>query len=63
MTSEQQRSALPKDPVTWWRECHQRDNDAFERAHGRQPRSMLELSRWLAPMTNRPTRSSDLNSN
>jgi hypothetical protein len=63
MTSEQQRSTLPKDPVTWWRECYQRDNDAFERAHGRQPRSMLELSRWLTPTTNYPARSPDPNSN
>jgi hypothetical protein len=63
MTSEQERSLLPKDPVTWWRECYERDNEAFERAHGRQPTSMLELSRWLSPAPNRLPWSAELDSN
>jgi hypothetical protein len=33
--------------VAWWRNSYQRDRDAFERAHGRRPETLLELSSWL----------------
>jgi hypothetical protein len=39
---------LPTDPVAWWRNSYQRDRDAFERAHGRRPETLLELSTWLS---------------
>lgn len=62
MTSERQ-SMLPKDPVTWWREAFERDTDAFERAHGRRPMSMWELSRWLTPSQMRTLRNPETESN
>ena len=40
---------LPNDPVMWWRESYRRDTDSFERAHGRRPESLHELSEWLQP--------------
>jgi hypothetical protein len=49
MTAEE-RMEMPQDHVAWWRESFQRDNEAFERAHGRRPKSMFELVRWLQPL-------------
>jgi hypothetical protein len=49
---------LPQDPVAWWRESYRRDTEAFERAHGRRPRSMLELARWLQPLPIRAAKTS-----
>jgi hypothetical protein len=50
MTTTQSGTLLPKDPVTWWRESYQRDTDAFERAHGRRPETLHELTKWLRPL-------------
>jgi len=46
----------PSDPVLWWRNSFQRDQEAFERAHGRRPETWLELSRWLPPIPIRADR-------
>ena len=56
MTTTQSSTLLPKDPVTWWRESYQRDTDAFERAHGRRPESLHELTNWLRPALTRSER-------
>jgi len=47
---------LPSDPVLWWRNSFQRDQEAFERAHGRRPETWLELAKWLPPIPIRADR-------
>lgn len=43
-------SPAPDDAVSWWRTSFQRDWEAFARANGRKPESLLELSVWLSPI-------------
>jgi len=49
----------PIDPVVWWRDSFERDQDAFERAHGRRAETWLELSKWLPPIPIRAERRPD----
>jgi hypothetical protein len=48
--SVEEQTELPRDHVAWWRDSFQRDTEAFERAHGRRPKSLFELVRWLQPL-------------